>query len=262
VSAPAERTSLFRAALASGRRPLLGTWLKIPATEIVELIALAGFDFVVIDLEHSPMNPESASQLIVMASRSGVSPLVRVPGHDADLAQRLLDAGAEGIVVPHVDTTDQARAMVTALRFPPLGSRGVGSTSRAGLWGAMPREEYLRFGQEEVVVIAQIESAAGVGNVAGIAAIEGVDALLIGAADLAVSEQTVESDPAVAELIARIVHDAAASGVPVGNAGPATAASVRAAADAGLSFTMLSNDASLFGAATRAAVDTAREEQR
>jgi 2-keto-3-deoxy-L-rhamnonate aldolase RhmA len=262
VTAPGKRSSLFRAALAAGRLPVLGTWVKIPATEISELVALAGFDFVVIDLEHSPMNLETASQLISTATLSGMAPLVRVPGHDVALAQRLLDAGAEGIVVPHVDTVGQARAVVAGTRFPPLGSRGVGSTSRAGQWGAMSREEYLRFGQEEVVVIAQIESAVGVRNAGAIAALDGIDALLIGSADLAVSEQTVESDPAVVELIAQVVRDGAENGVPVGNAGPATAAAVRAAARAGLSFTMLSNDASLFGAATRTAVETARTEQR
>jgi 2-keto-3-deoxy-L-rhamnonate aldolase RhmA len=251
VTAPGKRSSLFRAALAAGRLPVLGTWVKIPATEISELVALAGFDFVVIDLEHSPMNLETASQLISTATLSGMAPLVRVPGHDTALAQRLLDAGAEGIVVPHVDTVGQARAVVAGTRFPPLGSRGVGSTSRAGQWGAMSREEYLRFGQEEVVVIAQIESAVGVRNAGAIAALDGIDALLIGSADLAVSEQT-----------AQVVRDGAENGVPVGNAGPATAAAVRAAARAGLSFTMLSNDASLFGAATRTAVETARTEQR
>lgn len=262
MTAPVQRPGLFRAALSAGRLPVLGTWVKIPATETLELVAHAGFDFVVIDLEHSPLGLETVSQLISTATLYGVAPLVRVPGHDVAIAQRLLDAGAEGIVVPHVDTLDQAHAVVAGTRFPPLGSRGVGSTSRAGRWGAMSREEYLRFGREEVVVIAQIESAEGVRNAGSIAAVEGIDALLIGSADLAVSEQTTESDPLVAELIDQIVGAGAANGVPVGSAGAATAASVRAAADAGLSFTMLSNDASLFGSATRTAVETARTEQR
>jgi len=262
VTASTQRSSVLRAALASGRGPVLGTWVKIPAIETFELVALAGFDFVVIDLEHSPMDLATVSHIVSTALLSRVSPLVRVPGHDIALAQRLLDAGAEGIVVPHVDTVEQARAVVSGTRFPPLGTRGVGSTSRAGQWGATAREEYLRFGQEEVVVIAQIESGEGVRNAGEIAALEGIDALLIGAADLAVSEQADESDPAVADLIAQIVGAGAANGVPVGNAGPATAASVRAAADMGLAFTMLSNDASLFGSATRTAVETARTEQR
>jgi 2-keto-3-deoxy-L-rhamnonate aldolase RhmA len=242
--------------------PALGTWIKIPAMEVLELVALAGFDFVVIDLEHSPIGLESAYRLIGTARHTGVAPLVRVPSLESGLVQRVLDAGAAGIMVPHVDTVEQARAAVRATRFPPLGARGVGSTSRAGAWGAMPREEYLRYGREEVVLIAQIESAPGVENAGAIAATEGVDALLVGAADLSVSEGAAESDPAVVALIARAVAAARDAGVPVGNAGGTTAASVRAARDAGFTFTMLSNDASLLGAAARAAVETARTEGR
>ncbi|OMQ15718.1 hypothetical protein A7K94_0207555 [Modestobacter sp. VKM Ac-2676] len=120
------RSSLFRAALARGPGPALGTWLKLPATEVVELVALAGFDFVVIDLEHSPLDLESAFRLIGTALHTGVSPVVRVPGLDPGLVQRVLDAGAEGVMVPHVDTVEQARAAAAAVRFPPLGARGVG----------------------------------------------------------------------------------------------------------------------------------------
>jgi len=250
--------SLFRAALARPDGPPLGTWVKIPAMEIMELVALAGFDFVVIDLEHSAMNLESAYQLIGIAAHSGVSPLVRVPGLGSGTVQRVLDAGAEGIMVPHVDTVEQARAAVASVRFPPLGTRGVGSTSRAGAWGALPRAEYLRYGQQEVVLIAQIESAVGVRNAGAIAEIDGVDALLVGAADLSVSEGREQDDPAVVELIASAVRQGRAAGVPVGNAGGADVASVRASVAAGFTFTMMSNDASLFGAAAAAAVTAAR----
>jgi 2-keto-3-deoxy-L-rhamnonate aldolase RhmA len=238
--------------------PALGTWVKIPAMEIMELVALAGFDFAVIDLEHAPIGLESAYRLIGAAQWRGVVPIVRVPGVDGGLVQRVLDAGAEGIMVPHVDTVEQARAAVAATRFPPLGGRGVGATSRAGLWGALPRDEYLRHGQRDVVLIAQIESATGVRNAGAIAAVEGVDALLVGTADLSVSEGKAESDPAIGALVAEAVRNGRAAGVPVGNAGGATVAAVRAAVDAGFTFTMLSNDASLFGAAARGAVQAAR----
>jgi 2-dehydro-3-deoxyglucarate aldolase/4-hydroxy-2-oxoheptanedioate aldolase len=219
--------------------------------EIMELVALAGFDFVVIDLEHSTISLESAYQLIGTALLTGVSPLVRVPGLDPGLIQRVLDAGAEGIMVPHVDTVEQARAAVSAVRFPPLGQRGVGSTSRAGAWGARPLADYLRYGQEEVVLIAQIESSLAVRNAGSIAALDGVDALLVGAADLSVSQGLAATDPAVVELIAEAVRQSQA-------AGGADVASVRAAVDTGFSFTMMSNDASLFGAAAKSAVTAAR----
>jgi 2-keto-3-deoxy-L-rhamnonate aldolase RhmA len=253
-----EQKSRFRAALAGATGPVLGTWIKIPAMEIMELVALAGFDFVVIDLEHSTINLESAYQLIGTALLTGVSPLVRVPGLDPGLVQRILDAGAEGIMVPHVDTVEQARAAVSAIRFPPLGARGVGSTGRAGAWGALPRADYLRYGQQEVALVAQIESAIGAQNAGAIAALEGVDALLVGAADLSVSEGGTESDPAIVELIAQVVKHGQAAGKPVGNAGGADLGAVRASVATGFSFTLMSNDASLFGAATRAAVESAR----
>ena len=109
-----------------------------------------------------------------------------------------------------------------------------------------------------VVLIAQIESATGVRNAGAIAAVDGVDALLVGAADLAVSERTTPADPRVVELIASAVAQGRAAGVPVGNAGAATAASVQAAVGTGFTFTMLGNDAGLLGAAARSAVDAGR----
>ncbi|WP_169948262.1 HpcH/HpaI aldolase/citrate lyase family protein [Microbispora sp. H11081] len=252
------RTSRFRAALARAGGPALGTWVKLPVMESVELLALAGFDFVVIDLEHSAMNLETAYRLIGTANHLGMAPIVRIPNLDGGIAQRVLDAGAEGIMLPHVDTVGQAEAGVRAIRFPPLGARGVGSTSRAGAWGAMDRAEYLRYGQEEAVFVAQIESAEAARSAGAIAAVPGVDALLVGAADLSTSEETTEDDPHVVELISQTIKACAAAGKPIGNAGAATGRSVRAAIDAGYSFTMLGNDAGLLGSAAAAAVREGR----
>ena len=252
------RHSLFRAALRRGDGPPLGTWVKLPAMESMELIALAGFDFAVIDLEHSAMDLETAYRHIGTALLSGVSPIVRVPALDGGIVQRILDAGAEGIMLPHVDTVEQAAAAAAAVRFAPRGTRGVGGTSRAGAWGALPREEYLRYGNEEVVLIPQLESAEAARSAAAIAAVPGVDALLVGTADLSTSLGLTESDPVVAELITGAIRDAHVAGMPIGNAGGATAASVQAAVDAGFDFTMMSNDASLLGAAATAAVTAGR----
>ncbi|ROR83448.1 4-hydroxy-2-oxoheptanedioate aldolase [Plantibacter flavus] len=253
-----KRTSRFRAALTDPSGPALGTWVKLPAMESMELVALAGFDFAVIDLEHSPMSLETAAQHIGVALLAGVSPIVRIPALDGGIVQRVLDAGAEGIMLPHVDSVEQAEAAAAAVRFAPLGTRGVGSTSRAGAWGATSREEYLRFGQEEVVLIAQIESAAAARAAGAIAAVAGVDALLIGAADLSTSEGRSESDPVVTALIADAVRDTVAAGKPIGNAGGATAASVQTSVDVGYRFTLMSNDASLLGGAAAAAVQAGR----
>lgn len=250
--------SLFRKALLKTDGPALGTWIKLPVIESVELIALAGFDFLVVDLEHSMIDLATTSALVSVALARGVAPLVRIPALDLGLIQRVLDAGAEGIMVPHVDTVEQAAAAVRAVRFPPLGSRGVGSTSRAGAWGAIPRDEYFRYGNDEVVVVPQLESAIAVRNAAAIARTKGVDALLVGTADLAASEGKADDHPDVAGLVADAVRGAAAAGRPIGNAGGASTAAVQAAVDAGFGFTMLSNDATMLGTAARAAVASAR----
>jgi 2-keto-3-deoxy-L-rhamnonate aldolase RhmA len=121
----------------------------------------------------------------------------------------------------------------------------------------MPRAEYLGFG-DQVALIAQLESAEAARNTAAIAAVEGVDVLLVGAADLSVSEGLSEDDLAIRELIALAVRQGREAGLPVGNAGGASAAAVQASVDAGFTFTMMSNDASLLGGAARAAVEAGR----
>ena len=97
----------------------VGTWLKIPAVEPVEIAAFAGLDFVIVDLEHAPLTLETAYRSIGVAAPSGVAPLVRVPDHGAATIQRVLDAGAHGVLVPHVDTVEAAVAVARAARFPP-----------------------------------------------------------------------------------------------------------------------------------------------
>ncbi|MES2170311.1 MAG: aldolase/citrate lyase family protein, partial [Actinomycetota bacterium] len=166
----AERRSFLRAALARTEGPALGTFVKLPSQETVELIAIAGFDFIVIDLEHAPLDLETTFRHIGVALHLGVSSVVRVPGLAGGWIQRILDAGAEGIMLPHTDTAEQAEEAVRAIRFEPWGTRGAGSTSRAGGWGSLPVEEYVRFGQEEVVFMPQIESGDGARNAAEIMA--------------------------------------------------------------------------------------------
>ncbi|UUT36604.1 aldolase/citrate lyase family protein [Microbacterium elymi] len=184
--------------------------------------------------------------------------MVRVPALDAAVIQRVLDAGADGIMVPHIDTPEQARAAASAVRFPPLGARGVGATSRAGDWGAMPREEYVRFGREEAALIAQLESAEAIAHAGAIADVPGVDALLVGTADLSMSEGLDESDPRVRAMTADAVAQASTRGMPVGCAGAASAEAVQTAVDAGLRFMLMGNDAGLLGAAARTAVERGR----
>ncbi len=253
-----ERRSTLRAALAKTDGPALGTFVKLSSPETMELIGIAGFDFIVIDLEHSPMSLETASRHIGVAKAMGVATVVRVPGLEGGWIQRILDAGADGIMLPHTDTVEKAEAGVRAVRFEPWGLRGVGSTSRAGDWGLMPQTEYLRYGNEEVVFMPQIESAEGAANAAAIAAVAGVDAMFIGTNDMSNSVQKPQGSPEMNELTQGVIRASREAGLPIGNPAGVTAEAVQSAVDQGYTFCVQSNDSTLFATAARAAVTAGR----
>jgi 4-hydroxy-2-oxoheptanedioate aldolase len=222
----------------------VGTWVKLAAVESVQIMAHAGFDFVIIDLEHAPLGVESAYRHIAMASALGVVPLVRVPDGTPSTIQKILDAGARGVLVPHVDTAAQAEAVVRAVRFPPRGDRGAGSTSRAGEWGLLPRADYLA-GGGEVFCIPQIESGTAVDNVEEILKVDGVDAIFVGAADLALSLGVAPGDPVLRAGIGTAMAAAERFGRPCGLAFGSDAQAGLDAVARGCAFVVLSNDASL-----------------
>ena len=152
--------------------------------DIVMLAAAAGFDAVYVDLEHSPLSIETASMLCVGAPGAGVTPLVRVPSHAPDAVSRALDGGAQGLLVPHVNSAEEARAIVAAARFPPIGRRSVmGSTPALGYRSA-PLAEVITTLNRETLIIAMIETPQAVERAADIAAVDGIDMLLIGSNDL------------------------------------------------------------------------------
>src|SRR3954466_11680680 len=129
---------MFQKLLKSAQRPLIGTFVKLPALEVAEIIGAAGFDFVVIDTEHALLSVRDVYSLVVVYSRMGVAPLVRITDHGYGDGQRYLDAGAAGILVPHISNATQAGATMRQFLFPPAGTRGMGYAARAGLWGALP----------------------------------------------------------------------------------------------------------------------------
>jgi 2-dehydro-3-deoxyglucarate aldolase/4-hydroxy-2-oxoheptanedioate aldolase len=226
----------------------VGTWLKITSGEPVEIMAYAGFDFVVVDLEHAPLDLQTAYRLVNAAAALGMTPLVRVPDGTPSTIQKVLDAGAMGILVPHVDTVEQARAVGRACRFPPHGVRGAGGTSRAGAWGLRPTAEYLATGNDDVLCVPQLESVEAVKAAPEILALHPVDAVFVGAADLALSMGTTPAGPEVAELVAAAVEAAHAAGKRCGLAfGAEPARAARAECD----FALLSNDTSMLAAAAR-----------
>ncbi len=204
-----------------GGETLLGCFQRIPAPEVTELCAAAGFDFVVIDLEHTPVAEERAAGLIRAAEAAGIPALVRVGSHDPATIGRLLDAGPAGLHVPQVRSAAQAEAAVRATRYPPKGSRGLATPRQAGYGARMSLAEYVRASEEWPLVVVQVESASGVDEVEAIAAVEGVDVVFIGLTDLSqdLGVPGEYGDPALRDAVERafrlIESCGKAAGVPV-----------------------------------------------
>lgn len=243
----------FREKLRSSTECVLGTWVKIPALETIEMLAAAGFDFVVLDGEHSPLTLESGYRATALSQALGMHVLVRTPDRSGGHVQRLLDSGVDGLLVPQVAGVEEARRVVGDMVFAPEGRRGLGSTSRAGLWGTIPNKEYVRRGSEEIVRAIQIEDAAVLDHLDEIMEISGLDAVFLGTGDLGLSTGLLADDPVFQGYIDRFLAAAKAHGLPCGTAvgsGPAA----REAAERGFTFVMISNDAKMFADGAKAAL--------
>ncbi|MDR8402159.1 aldolase/citrate lyase family protein [Paraburkholderia sp. USG1] len=192
----------------------VGVFVKTDSPQIVEILALTGLDFVVLDAEHAPLGPETLDRMLFAGNALGLPTLVRIPDHrDAGILS-VLDMGATGIVVPHVDTPEQARNVVAAARFIG-GRRGISLSARFGGYGTLGRADAIASADRSLVV-CQIESREALDNVEAIAAVRGVAALLIGRSDLALSMgQDNASGPVVMSAVQRIMAAAHANGLPV-----------------------------------------------
>lgn len=175
----------FKAALAR-REPQVGLWLALGDPYTAELCATAGFDWLLIDGEHSPNDVRSIlAQLQAVAPYRG-HPIVRAVVGDVALIKQLLDIGAQTLLVPMVDTAGQARQLVAATRYPPEGIRGDGSAiARVSRWGLLP--DYVERANDEVCLLVQAETKLALENLEAICAVEGVDGVFVGPADLAAS---------------------------------------------------------------------------
>jgi len=228
-----------------------GTWVKLPTSETVEMIGHAGLDFVVVDMEHAPHDVRSAHQAILVAQGHGMAALVRLPDQTASIAQKLLDTGADGVLLPRVEGSAAARAAFAALCFPPVGTRGMGYTSRAARWGADGVADYLARGRDGITRVAQLEDRAAIDEVEAIAQIPGLDALFIGFGDLMLSTGLPRGDVAILDMERRVLEAGRARQLPVGTA-VQTAREARACADAGYGFVMVSADTTIFASGIRA----------
>lgn len=177
------RENHLKKQLLAGQKSL-GCWLHSSSPIIAEIMALAGFDGAIIDLEHGPDNYLSATQLMQAMGSAPTSSIIRVPWNDPVQIKRALDSGCEGIMVPEIRTAEEARVMVSACLYPPKGVRGAASVlNRASGYG-LEHARYLADNGKELLVIAQIESLEAVKNIEAICAIDGIDVLFIGHNDL------------------------------------------------------------------------------
>ena len=202
--------------LAVASQQQLGIWNSIPGPLVVEILASAGFDWVLLDTEHSLTEiPDLLAMLQAQAGYPG-SAVVRIAGQDAVLMKRVLDMGAQTVMVPYVHTADEAAGMVRAMRYAPRGIRGVSGMSRATRYGQV--KDYTRTADQELCLIVQIETAEAVARIAEIAAVDGVDALFIGPADLAASmgHPGNMGHPEVVAMIERAIKAIVAAGKPAG----------------------------------------------
>jgi 4-hydroxy-2-oxoheptanedioate aldolase len=175
----------FKAALKAGT-PQIGLWLSMASPYMAEVSATAGFDWLLIDGEHSPNDLQSTLAALQAIAPYPSQAIVRVVEGSEHLIKQVLDIGAQTILVPMVDSAAQAAHMVAATRYPPQGVRGVGSAiARASRWNARP--DYLEAANSEICLLVQAESATAMANLAAICAVDGVDGIFIGPADLAAS---------------------------------------------------------------------------
>lgn len=232
-------------------RCLFGTWVKLPTLETLELLAAAGFDFVTIDTEHAPLSLETTYRLIAHAQGLGMSALVRTPDQASNDIQRLLDSGADGLLVPRVRSADEAGQAVSRMMFSPTGVRGLGITSRAGRWGLKPLAEYIEDGNQRVLRCVQLEDRNVLENVEAVLDTAGVNAAFLGMGDLQLTTGLPASHPELQALVDKLLHACRQRQLPCGAAAQ-DAAAARKAAQRGFSFVMVSNDTTLFGKAAAA----------
>ena len=238
----------FRARLKRGDK-LLGTMVTLPSAPAAEVLASLGFDWLFVDAEHGPLETAELLAILTAVNRRAAC-VVRVPSCDAVQIAKVLDLGADGIIVPQVNTPEQAAAAVRFARYPPEGTRGVG-LARAHGYG-LKFKEYVESANREVAVVVQAEHATAVENIGAIARVPGVDAVLLGPYDLSASlgKMGQIDDPMVVAAIARVTDACRAVRMPLGYFG-VNAAAVRPYVERGYTLIVAGVDTTLLAGAAR-----------
>lgn len=243
----------FRAAMRERQR-LIGCWCSLANPVTAEILGLAGFDWLLLDAEHAPNDVTTLVPQLCALKDSVSAPVVRPPWNDTVVIKRLLDAGFYNVLVPFVESADEARRAVAATRYPPAGVRGVSVAQRHNRYGTVP--DYLALVNDHICVMVQIESAAGLAAADAIAAVDGVDGVFVGPSDLAAALGHLgnAAHPEVQAAIRTILDRARARGKAGGILAPVEA-DARRYLDWGATFVAVGSDLGIFRAGTQALRD-------
>ena len=243
----------FRKDLIAGKN-LIGCWCSLASPITTEVLGLAGFDWLLLDGEHSPNDVLSFVPQLMALKDSPSAPVVRPQWNDTVQIKRLLDAGFHNFLIPFVQSADDARAAVAATRYPPQGVRGLSVSQRNNRYGTV--KDYFKVVNDNIAVMVQIENMTGVEAIDEICGVEGVDGVFIGPGDLSATMGYIgnPAHPEVQAVIARICTRAKAHGTPVGILAPAEA-DARRYLEMGISFVAVGSDLGVFRNATQALRD-------
>ena len=251
------RTNHVREKLKAGQ-PTVGCFLGMGSPNVAEQMACAGFDYIVIEMEHNGMDMAEVQHMLMAVNASDAVPIVRIPSSDPVFIQRSLDIGALGIIVPLLRSPDQARQVVRATRYPPEGNRGFGPL-RASRY-TLDYPDYLARANHNILVAFLLETREAMESLEEITAVPGVDALFLGLWDLYLNYGVSPFEmphPEMDELVERAIRVCAASGVALG-IGAATPEDLVRWRDRGLTFLGYGPDYMLLANAARAGIDAFR----
>ena len=202
-------------------KPSVGLNSNLASTHLTEIFGIAGFDFVIFDMEHSTMSEETLEGLVRAAKLKACVPMARVRENNPRLVMGVLDAGCLGVMIPEVESKEEAQMAVESTKYRPLGSRGINWKTIAGEWGALDPAAYIRAANENILTLIQIETIKGAENIEEIVNVKGIDAIIIGPSDLSGSmgypgNPTHEEVKKARDRIATVARGA---GIPLGGAG-------------------------------------------
>ncbi|MBV9544396.1 MAG: 2-dehydro-3-deoxyglucarate aldolase [Chloroflexi bacterium] len=252
------RPNTMKAKLKAGQ-PVFGVQIDTPWPELVEVCGHLGFDWAFLDAEHGPLAEADIAHMVRAAESAGITPVVRVPRNEPETILRYMETGVAGIVVPQVNSGEEARRVVAAVKYPPQGRRGIGSSRASGYGFGPPGDVYRSQVNDQTVVILLLENIRGVENLDEILAVDGVDVVFVGPADLSASMggPIGLEEPSVQGVVDDVLERTIAAGRIAGvNTGP-RGSRAREYADAGV-LCLITGAWGLIGAGASAYLSAAR----